>query len=178
MRAAIFVLTALMLATAAAAQVENWYVESDLDRNGVYETFELQDTGDGSVDLIIGTGKGMISALRIAWMGGIGQVPALQLARNGSVQLVSGNQGVGRDRWQLTLTIAYRDGDYRVAGMTYEWYDTLDPNNTGTCDVNLLTGQGDLLIGDGPQRRITAPFRAPLVTAWRDDFPLPPSFCQ
>jgi hypothetical protein len=177
MRAALFAF--FLLATPALAQVEYWYAESDLDGNGFFETFELLDTGEGSVDLIIGTSTGTISALRIAWNGWMeGQIPALQLARNGSVQLVSGNQSVGRDRWLLTLTIAYRDQAYRVAGLTYEWYDTLDPNNTGTCDVNLLTGQGDLLIGDGPVRRVTAPFRAPLVTEWRDDFPLPPAFCQ
>ena len=29
-----------------------------------------------------------------------------------------------------------------MAGYTYSYYDTLDPDAAGECDVNLLTGKG------------------------------------
>jgi hypothetical protein len=53
------------------------------------------------------------------------------------------NESIGRDRWRQTLTVAWRDDTFVLAGFTYSWYDTLDPEKSGTCDVNLLTGKGE-----------------------------------
>jgi len=52
------------------------------------------------------------------------------------------NEGPGRDRWSKTLTIAHRQGDWRIARHTYSFYDPMDPGACGQCDLNLLTGQG------------------------------------
>lgn len=68
-------------------------------------------------------------------------VPWLTLADNGALQLHSGNSSIGRGRWSTMLTIAFRGGDYRVAGVTHSWYDTLELSGS-ECDVNLLTGRG------------------------------------
>mgnify|MGYP000218135693 CR=1 FL=1 len=80
----------------------------------------------------------------LAWSGMLwGTKPSLGLTASGSLQVLSQNQAIGRNRWSQKLTIAYRNKHFIVAGYTYEAYDTLEPE-TGeiSCDVNLLTGKG------------------------------------
>ena len=104
-----------------------------------------------------------------------GQRPELALAENGSVQVISMNDSIGRDRWELTLTIAYRQDAYRVAGFTFRWRDTIENDNNGVCDLNLLTGRGLLSRNGGPETPIRTT-QAPLpVTAWKDDMGPPPA---
>ncbi|QRM55027.1 hypothetical protein [Sinorhizobium sp. BG8] len=71
-----------------------------------------------------------------------GQEPELAALANGSIAITTKNDAVGRDRWRQTLTVAYRNFDFVVAGYTYSSYDTLDQNNTTECDFNVLTGKG------------------------------------
>lgn len=71
-----------------------------------------------------------------------GQEPSVTTAQNGSVILTSQNSAIGRNRWEQKLTIAYRNDKLVVAGFTYSYYDTLDPNAYGECDLNLLSGKG------------------------------------
>ncbi|MGF1447083.1 MAG: hypothetical protein ACFBRM_12915 [Pikeienuella sp.] len=89
-------------------------------------------------------GSSLLAEARgIAWTGGMfGTRPSLDLAASGSLQVISQNTAIGRHRWRRVLTIAHRDGAYRIAGFTYEAYDTLDPAGEVACDVNLLTGRG------------------------------------
>ncbi|WP_172298072.1 hypothetical protein [Pseudoruegeria sp. HB172150] len=165
---------ALFLALPAAAQTVVDSTLSDLDGDGTRERFTIIDHGDGIVDLIVEEiASGLVSAPDIAWIGGIGQEPELDLAPNGSVRLTSMNESIGRDRWHLTLTIAYRGGAYMVAGYTFDWYDTLDPANTGACDLNLLNGKGFVRHGEGPKHAITHTVPARPITEWKDDVPVP-----
>jgi len=151
------------------------FVQSDLNKDGLVERFYLLDSGNGTVNLLIeNTGGGVIFAGDIAWIGGIGQQPELSLAANGSVKLVSMNEAIGRNRWHKTLTIAFRDGTYRVAGMTYDWYDTLELSDNGECDLNLLNGKG-FLTRDGNKSAVRTKLTALPVTAWKDGMPLPPA---
>jgi len=105
---------------------------------------------EGGADLYIFTeaGEGMRLAAHapsIVWRGHMfGQEPELELAPNKSLRVISENEAVGRDRWRQTLTIAYRDGRFVVAGYTFSYRDTLDPEAGGECDVNLLAGRGVL----------------------------------
>lgn len=107
----------------------------------------LAETGEGA-DLYIYTdaGEGWVEAAHakdIVWRGGMyGQEPWLEATEHGSLKLYSENSAIGRDRWEQILTIAYRGGEFVVAGYTFSYYDTLDPDATGQCDVNLLTGRG------------------------------------
>ena len=168
-----------LLAGPAMGQQVLGVVESDLDDSGSAEVFTLLDTGNGTADLQIDdTAWGTVFAADIAWVGGPGQVPELGLADNGSVQLTSMNDAVGRGRWRLTLTIAYRDGDYRVAGYTYEWRDTLDLADNGVCDVNLLTGLGEVSVDGGATKRFAQSLPALPVTDWTEmTISMPPDVC-
>jgi hypothetical protein len=156
-----------LLATPASAQTVLGVVSADLDQSGGAETFTLLDNGQGSADLQIDdTALGSRFAAEIAWVGGFGQTPRIARAPNGSVQVISMNDSVGRGRWELTLTIAYRDDDYLVAGYTYAWRDTLDLADNGICDVNLLSGRGEVTRNGGPKRTFkTTEFATP-VTSW------------
>jgi hypothetical protein len=99
---------------------------------------------------------------------GIGGTDAsLTSTETGALKVNSENIGIGRHRWQQTLTIVKRDGRFVVAGYTYSYYDTLavDANGevlTGDCDVNLLTGKG---IKDG--RPFRTSFKRLPVSDWR-----------
>lgn len=71
----------------------------------------------------------------------VGQDPTVSAVPNGSIAVHSENSSVGRDRWEQTLTIAYRNSSFVVAGFTYSDHDTLDPKSGGSCDYNVLSGK-------------------------------------
>ncbi|MEW7006783.1 hypothetical protein [Lentilitoribacter sp. EG35] len=71
-----------------------------------------------------------------------GQEPSVIALKNGSINVTSQNSAIGRNRWEQNLTIAYRGGEFLVAGFSYSYYDTLDVEANGGCDLNLLTGRG------------------------------------
>lgn len=100
------------------------------------------------------------------WVGGMwGTLPSLELSKKGSLLIKSANEAIGRNRWNQTITVAYRNNNFVAAGFTYNDYDTLEPNATGTqCDVNLLTGKGTL---NG--KAITVKDKAPLLKDWQMD---------
>lgn len=103
----------------------------------------------------------------------VGQEPQLFAMPNGSLQVTTKNEGIGRDRWQQTLTLAYRNTDFIVAGFTYSYHDTLDEANNGDCDLNVLTGKGVANVpdGNGGQKKIAvavAPRFIPFKD-WPDD---------
>ncbi|MDF0601186.1 hypothetical protein P1J78_10640 [Psychromarinibacter sp. C21-152] len=168
-------LLSLLLAAPALAQAVVDSSLSDLNGDGLRERFTLLHyPGADTVDLIVeDTGTGRVTARDIAWTGGIGQQPDIDVAPNGSIRLHSRNESIGRNRWVQTLTIAYRDGAYRVAGFTYEFYDTLNPDAAGSCDLNLLTGRGFVTRGPGPKKTIAHDVAARRVTDWRESDPIP-----
>ncbi len=73
-----------------------------------------------------------------------GQRASLEAGRGGSLRVLSLNEGIGRNKWTQTLTIAFRNGRFVVAGLTYATWDTIDLDNRESnysCDVNFLTGR-------------------------------------
>ncbi|MBO6932375.1 MAG: hypothetical protein JJ856_22595 [Roseibium sp.] len=105
------------------------------NRNGGDDLYIFTDSGDGWQQAVY--------ARDIAWRGGMyGQEPWIEVTQSGSLKLYSENSSIGRGRWEQILTIAYRDNVFKVAGYTISYYDTLDPDAAGQCDVNLLTGNG------------------------------------
>ncbi|MFY0595184.1 MAG: hypothetical protein JXQ85_02020 [Cognatishimia sp.] len=150
-------------------------LSADLNGNEVPEFYELLVNEENIVTLLISEDDAEpIEAADIAWKGGLyGQEPELELAPNGSVRVISQNEGCCRHRWRQTLTLAYRQGAIRVAGMTYQWRDTLDLDLYGTCDVNLLTGKGVAENGGRSPKWFAVPAVAPRVTDWTLDASLP-----
>lgn len=79
----------------------------------------------------------------IAYVGAMfGTMPELRITKSGALSVYSENTGVGRDKWEQTLTLAYRNGQYVVAGFTLNAWDGLDPNGGVSCDINYLSGKG------------------------------------
>ena len=150
-------------------------VMADLNGNGVPEQFELLVDGENIVTLqITEEGSEPIKAVDIAWKGGLfGQEPGLEVAPNGSVQFISQNEGCCRHRWRQTLTLAYRQDSVRVAGMTYQWRDTLDVEVYGVCDVNYLTGKGVTELGEQDPKWFRVQAVAPKVSEWTLDTEIP-----
>ncbi|MEO1492576.1 MAG: hypothetical protein AAFV19_10535 [Pseudomonadota bacterium] len=84
-----------------------------------------------------------VEARAIGWRGAMwGTQPTLEVTERGALRLTSGNDAIGRGRWTETLTILYRGSEFVIGGYTYIGRDTLDPDDTYDCDVNLFTGKG------------------------------------
>lgn len=84
-----------------------------------------------------------------------GQMPLLAPRSDTSFSVITQQTGVGRTPWEAALTIAYRDGELRVAGYDYSFYDRIDLSHYGSCSVNLLTSRYTLTLGpgdDAPER--------------------------
>lgn len=84
-------------------------------------------------------------ARNIAWgnhdlEGMFGRDATLEALPNGSIAVHSEQTAVSRNKWQQTITVAWRDNRFVVAGFTYSSYDTLDPDAGTQCDYNVLTG--------------------------------------
>jgi len=118
-------------------------VDGDINR---YRAVLVETEAGGDLYIFTDAGDGWVEAVHakdIVWRGAMyGQEPWLEASEHGSLKLHSENSAIGRDRWEQILTIAYRGGAFVVAGYTFSYYDTLDPDAAGQCDVNLLTGSG------------------------------------
>jgi hypothetical protein len=79
------------------------------------------------------------------WSGFVaGQYAQLHSKGRNNLVVTSSNQSIGRNRWTQTLTIAHRENAYRVVGFSYEFYDTLNQDNNGRCDVNYLNRTAEI----------------------------------
>ncbi len=105
-------------------------------------------------------------AVNVVWGNDVsfGQEPSIEALPNGSLKVSSKNEAIGRDRWQLSLTLAFREDALRVAGYTFSWYDTLDEANNGECDLNLFSGKG--VVKGKP---ITFEPQRTAITDWLDE---------
>ena len=78
-----------------------------------------------------------------------GQSPGLVALTDTSFGITTEQIGIGRTPWSSQLTVAFRDGEFLVAGYTYDFYDRLDLSHYGHCDVNMLTGDYVMTLGPG-----------------------------
>ncbi|WP_166417366.1 hypothetical protein [Cochlodiniinecator piscidefendens] len=156
-------------------------LEADISGDGIVDTALLLDELDngGAAALLIYLGDAReapnnpIYVKEFAWMGAMfGTKPSLSINQSGSLEVISQNIAVGRDRWEQVVTIAYRRNAFRVAGLTYSYYDTLDLENIGMCDINYLTGSGVVSFG---QEARPVPFdlsvNAVSVSEWSGTLP-------
>ena len=147
-------------------------VSGDLDADGITDTAYI--TSD--LRLVIESSRvGQVEYGRVEGnFGWGGRQPNLSISEAGSLVLGTLNLGGGSSRWEQWETMAFRDGEFVLAGITYWWRDSLDPTNEGTCDVNLLTGQG---VRKGES--ITTEMAAIAVTEIGNEYSVrPPSECR
>lgn len=128
-----------------SAVVGDWNDDGSMDRAVL-----IDDPDNSSADLAIYTSDGEQKlkaagfAHDIAFAGAMfGSMPQLRIddKHKGALQVYSENTAVGRDKWERTMTLAYRNGQFVVAGLTLTAWDTLNPKGGGTCDINYLSGK-------------------------------------
>lgn len=74
--------------------------------------------------------------------GMFGQSASITALGNGSIAIETQNTGVGRSAWQSKVSVAFRNGQFIVAGYTHSEYDKLQQEKPLDCDLNLLSGKG------------------------------------
>ena len=126
-------------------------VKTDWDGDGLRDTALLvpSKTEDDRATLLVyfakTSGKPQLEFEfnNLVWKGAMyGTQPALSVNDQGSLVIESGNDAIGRGRWNQKITAIYENNLFMVAGFTYTYRDTLDLSAGGTCDVNFLTGRG------------------------------------
>ncbi len=131
-------------------------VELDFDEDGLMDTAYLAkspDMGSDDLDLWIKLFSDQ-EFFRVEGLtanmtaGSAGMSNKLQVNPQGSIQVYSYNDAIGRSRWAETITFAYRNKTIVLAGYTYFERDTLDLSYS-TCDLNLLALKGTLKSSDG-----------------------------
>lgn len=68
--------------------------------------------------------------------------PELAALPNGSIRLHLPAMPIGSSRTNETLTIAYREGAFIVAGYAFDHDDAMKEGAATACDYNVLTGKG------------------------------------
>ncbi len=68
---------------------------------------------------------------------------SLELLENGSFKVIIDHSGAGRSASLREYTISYREEKFLVSEITVSEYDRIDPEIGGSCDINLLTGEGE-----------------------------------
>lgn len=94
-----------------------------------------------------------------------GQEPSLRALGNGSLAVTEQNWGVGRERWTSTMTVAWRDERFVVAGYTFNSFDTLQEEEPLICDLNLLNGRGTINGGE-----VSFSLRAVPLSEWSGEY--------
>ncbi|MEE9453633.1 MAG: hypothetical protein V3V13_04540 [Paracoccaceae bacterium] len=177
------VILMLLLPTFAFAQptIAPWQVLSvvtaDWNKDGQKDRAVLVGNPEASMaDLYIylGTPKGFELAgfvSQFAMSGSMwGQLPSLALNEGGSLLVHSLNIGMGRNRWEQVVTIAYRDNDFVLAGFGFQYHDSIDPDDNGSCELNILTGRGVFSVNSGPEQTLDhLSIDVMPITAWNMD---------
>ncbi len=156
-------------------------VSGDWNKDGIPDRAVLVDDPDNTAaDLLIytGTSKGLIlatSAHDVVYAGVMaGTQPSLQLAKSGALLVYSENSGVGTSHFDNTLTLAWRDNQFVVSGLTLHDNDTTNPDGGGACDINFLTGGIDRTAGpDFSTKRIRIAPGPVAVSVWDNDKNIP-----
>ncbi len=140
---------ALLAPAARAADKVVAEATGDINGDGVKDRAQLIADGDDVDVAVYLSAGGKLPAKPTVLKKGLGeysdvagQEPEIAINAKGSLIIVFKNELIGRDRWHLQYTIAWRNGALVVAGYSFEYRDTLDPGRNGACDFNLLTGKG------------------------------------
>jgi hypothetical protein len=172
----------LPLAVALTAAAAPASAESYPPIDGPFEV-TLDMDNDGAMDraVLVRHSEGGLADLSIYLAAGDGQVDpsgkptfvkkdltaegivSLEGSGNGSLTVTYGCGGCSND-YETALAIAYRGGEFLVAGYTYSW-ETRD--GAGSCDINYLTGKGVITLGlDGEGTEIKEKFTPVKLADW------------
>lgn len=180
-----------LCAPALPAPAQGWEapplaaLTGDWNGDGLTDLAILTPGAAGTADLILyhGGPQGMTRALvlRGAVFAGpmAGQTPSLAARSATSFAILSEQIGIGRSPWEQAVTVAWRRGGHVVAGFTHAFFDRLDPERQGRCDVNLLTGGWEAAFSPGtgqPPRQASGrdgPRAFPLADLTEDFLPAP-----
>ena len=139
----------------------------DSDNASVDLAIYIANSADPSQDL-----KLAAFAHDIASSGNMfGNTAELRQSKKGALQVYSENTAVGRDKWERTMTLAYRGGHFVVSGLTLSAYDDLRPGSDSSCDINFLSGKAK-----AGRRMIRLPAGGIPVEKWTED--MIPKACQ
>jgi hypothetical protein len=168
------ILVLCLTAPVAIAEIAPGYLEGDYDGDGRGETVGLYDNEDGrTADLVIMSGDGntvydpalvLARGDAIAAVGRTGELVTLAESPAGSILMSYGPRAA-----RTTLTIAFRQDAFRVIGFTQ-----VDPSTGWACDLNLLTGRGELTNGGRKTAFDSADMQALPISDWKEiDVALP-----
>lgn len=68
---------------------------------------------------------------------------SLELLENGSFKIIIDHSSAGPTASLREYTVAFSDEKFILSGITISEYHRIDPELGGSCDINLLTGQGE-----------------------------------
>jgi hypothetical protein len=95
-------------------------VQGDDDKADLY-LYLAKDDAHPDAGLSLAEKKSnVVFSAGVVW----GQVASLGVGNAGLLQIKSGNEGVGRNRWSQVLTVIHRDKQFLIAGITYSERDT------------------------------------------------------
>ncbi len=168
---------ALCFTCAGAALAQS--VTTDLNGDGPAEEFQLVLKDGGDADLLItGTGQADLRAANIATTGPGAEPPLIEILGDGQVRVTSFHDAVGPVRWTVSLTLGFPDGSYRVTGYTFIWWNPLDLEDFGLCDLDLRGGSGVLQVGTGDPYEVDVETPALPVAVWSETDKVLPVDCQ
>lgn len=110
-------------------------------------------------------------ALEVAWEpDGWGYKTTLAVNEDGHLEILSVNDSSTRFRGEMKLTISYQDGAFMLVQYSSDGFDTRDLDASRRCNLNFLTGEGEMGF---PQEGRTKPFThsiAPMpISGWAKD---------
>lgn len=100
-----------------------------------------------------------------------GQEPGLTLDDFGRLVVVSRNTAIGRGRWEQSLTLSWQQA-WQVDGFSYDYYDTLDIEQQGRCDLDFTAQNAKISRGQNqePQSFELAAVSPPELEDWQETF--------
>jgi hypothetical protein len=151
-------------------------VTGDLDGDGRADRATVRYTDDNEVELTISPTRA--TGVFVRNISYTLEQPSLSRTAAGSLQLHTSHMGIGRSAFEQILTIAWRQGAWRVVGLTRNTWDKLELEAASSCDINFSTGRA-ILTGPGRQpRRIVRLRVAPVeLRLWRDGAQGLPAAC-
>lgn len=120
----------------------------DFNHDGVEDTVKLQPPLPGSVyyELVISLSNkkefDIVTSNKLI-QANANPGASIELLENGSFKIVIDHSGSGRLAILREYTVSFDKGEFIVSGITISEYDRVNTEFGGSCDINLVTGEGE-----------------------------------